>query len=443
LRFETDEAQRIAFDNLNVATKFIDNNNELFRQGLRTYELAVYPFSLISDEVFGEKYLGLEPPSNFVRRKRETLTPEQCKDVPESLNWAEQNKVTAVKDQKKCGSCFIFSSTGAIESAIAIEYGITPINMSIQHSLDCIKDPKTGKQNGCTGGRPEWVWKATKENGGAVQQTGDNEYTGKPNEQCNEGATRSPYGDVDYWERITFKGTPEEVEEQIKCRLAKSGPFHVSMSVKKNDMGSFKSGVYKNSDGACNSSEPVNHGLLLVGYGEKLLQGDRKPTKYWVIQNSWGERWGEEGYLKVERGVNICNFATDAYFPVIKKKLSPIEKPAVCKDSQDMFDSSKKYSKSLCLVEDEKSYDEAQKFCISNGMRLFRDDTENLKESLFSYASKNWSDNLDFTPYVNGVTGDACRSIKKSGDLFEEDIETDCADKAPFICEFINNSPNK
>jgi C1A family cysteine protease len=412
---------------------------------LRTYELALYQFSHLTDEIFGEKYLGLEPPTNAVRRKREILTADQCKDVPDSLNWVKLNKVAHVKDQKECGSCFIFSSTGAIESAIAIEYGITPINMSIQHSLDCIKDPKTGKQNGCTGGRPEWVWKEAKQNGGAVKQTSDNEYTGVAGGECNEKASKSVFSDIEEWERVSFKGTPEEVEEQIKCRLAKSGPFHISMTVKKNEMGSFKSGVFKAADGACKPGENVNHGLLLVGYGEKLLEGDRKPTKFWVIQNSWGERWGEEGYLYVERGVNICGFATDAYFPVIKKKLSPIDKPAVCKEAQDLFDGSKKYLKSLCLVEDEKSYEEAQTVCLNNGMRLFRAESSSDKEALFTYANKQWSSREDFSPFINGITtsetSPACTNIGKSGDSFEEDPEVDCAEKAPFVCEFINKKP--
>jgi Papain family cysteine protease len=160
------------------------------------------------------------------------------------------------------------------------------------------------------------------------------------------------------------------------------------MTVKKNDMASFKSGVYKNSDGICQTGENVNHGLLLVGYGEKLLQSDREPTKFWIIQNSLGERWGEQGFLNVERGTNLCNFATDAYFPVLKKTLNPIEKPSLCKETQDIFGSGKKYQKSFCLIDKEQSYKDSQKFCLKNGMRLLRLDSNEARETLLNYANK-------------------------------------------------------
>jgi hypothetical protein len=159
------------------------------------------------------------------------------------------------------------------------------------------------------------------------------------------------------------------------------------------------------------------------------------------------ERWGDEGFLYVERGVNICGFATDARFPVLKKKLSPIYKPAVCKEAQDLLDGSKSYLKSLCLVEDEKSYEEAQTICLNNGMRLFRAESSADKEALFAYANKQWSSRGGFTPFINGITIDesapACTNIRKPDDAFEEDPEVDCAEKAPFVCEFINKNPQQ
>jgi C1A family cysteine protease len=407
----------------------------------------------LSESEFEKKYLGLLPPTDSEsrsgsRRKREVLDASQCKDVPEAKNWNAIKRVPKVKDQKECGSCYIFSSTAAIESAVAIENGIEALNMSRQNSLDCVKDPKTDKPNGCNAGRPEWIWKAAKEADGLVQETKENEYTGSPNKECNTKAAKALFSDVDYWERIPNKGSPEEVEDQIKCRLATSGPFHVSMTVRKNDMGSFKSGVYKNSDGICVAGENVNHGLLLVGYGEKLLEGDRKPTKFWIIQNSWGERWGEQGFVNVERGTNLCNFATDAYFPVLKKTLNPIEKPSLCKETHDIFDATKNYVKSLCFIEDEKAYEESQLFCLKNGMRLFRTDSKEARESLLTYANKEWNDLEDFTPYIGGVTTNdsgspVCNSIEKDGETFIENDKTDCADNLSSICEFVNKKPDE
>jgi C1A family cysteine protease len=269
--------------------RLVDINNELFRRGERSNEKQIYGFSHLSEEDFAKNYLGLLPMYGYDRR-RAALDISVCSNVPETKDWRELGKVPRVKSQMECGSCYIFSATAALESAIAIEYGIDPPMLSRQHLLNCITDPDTGSPNGCSAGRPEWVWKFVRDEGGLVAEK-DEPYTGVPG-PCKRNLPKTPVSEIDYWEKVPFRGSAEEVEEQIKCRLATTGPFHIGMTVRKNDMGSFKSGVYKNTDGICETSENVNHGLLLVGYGEKLLEGDRRPTKYWIIQNSWGELVG-------------------------------------------------------------------------------------------------------------------------------------------------------
>lgn len=424
----------------------------MFQQGERSYELQLYGFSHMSEDEFEKKFLGLLPPSDAddsnARKKRAILDESQCKNLPETKNWNLLKRVPYVKDQKNCGSCYIFSSTSAIECAVAVEYGISPLNMSRQNSLDCVLDPNVKELNGCRGGRPEWIWNIAKVEGGIVEETKENEYTGVPNKECNSKAVKASFTDVDYWEKVTTVGSPEEVEEQIKCRLATTGPFHVSMTVKKDSIGTFKSGVYKDSNGICVADEKVNHGLLLVGYGEKLLIGDLKPTKFWIIQNSWGERWGDQEYLNVERGTNVCNFAKDAYFPVLKKTLRSIDAPDVCKVIHDVFDTNKKYLKFLCLIEKDLTYEDSQVFCLKNGMRLFRTDTNETQDSLLNFANKAWIErDEDFTPYINGIVVDdegapTCKHITKEGEIFIKK-DTDCADESQCICEFNNNNIEK
>ena len=415
-------------------------HSELVQRGQRLYEKQLYEFSYLSEDDFAKTYLGLkalEPEFNGYYRKRAALDNLICRNVPKSKDWRDLGKVPPVKSQKECGSCFIFSATAAIESAYAIEYNIDPPTLSRQHLLNCLNDPDTGKQNGCTGGRPEWVWKFASDEGGLVEEK-DAVYSGEAM-SCNKNLPKATYTAVDYWEKVQIRGSAEEVEEQIKCRLATTGPLHIGMNVKKNDMGSFKSGVYKNDDGICQIGEKVNHGLLLVGYGEKLLQGDRKPTKYWVIQNSWGDRWGENGYLNVERGRNLCSFATDAYFPVLKKAPNKIDRPAVCKETEDVYGAGQTYLKTLCLIEDEKSHNEAQNFCLKNKMRLFRADSSETRQGLLSYASSKWSGREEFTPFIDGMMSNACKSITTEGQGFNIDEETDCADRLPSVCEYYRN----
>merc|ERR1712183_230879 len=74
------------------------------------------------------------------------------------------------------------------------------------------------------------------------------------------------------------------------------------------DFGSYMSGVY--SSEICNNTvQYLNHVILVVGYG--TLNG----TDYWLCKNSWGASWGDEGFFKIERGVNMCGISTEASHP--------------------------------------------------------------------------------------------------------------------------------
>lgn len=406
----------------------IELNNELFEKGERSYEKQIYEFSHLSEDEFEETHHGSLPPSDSndsaFRMKRAVLDAAQCKNLPKSKDWNEMQRVPSVKDQKKCGSCYIFASTSAIESAVAIEYGIQPLNMSRQHLLDCVNNSNASNHNGCNPGRPEWIWKLAKDEGGLVQETKGIEYKGFPNKECNRKAKKASFTDVSHWERVVTFGSPEEAEEQIKCRLATAGPMYVGLTLMKNDLGSFKSGIYKDPEGNCSASARINHGLLLVGFGERLLIGNRKPTKYWILQNSWSERWGEQGYLNIERGKGVCNFGKDDYLPVLKKTLKTINKPFACWESADLFDANDNYMKSLCLIHEERRREKSQMICIKNGMQLFKTAAKEAHGSLLNYANKKWNrKNHEFRPFVDGITLEAsgshiCQHIKNQNERF-------------------------
>ena len=90
--------------------------------------------------------------------------------------------------------------------------------------------------------------------------------------------------------------------------LARLGPFTVSLDA--SDLMLYKSGVYAPSD--CKSTrDDTNHAVLMVGYGEESGE------KFWKIKNSWGATWGENGYFRMKRGVNMCGVATDAMHAVL------------------------------------------------------------------------------------------------------------------------------
>lgn len=109
------------------------------------------------------------------------------------------------------------------------------------------------------------------------------------------------------------------------------------------------------------------------------------------------------------------------------------------------------YVKSLCLVDEESTQEEAQVNCLKNGMRLFKTDTDESREALLDYANEKWQVEDDlFTPHIDGITkslstpteAPKCKRLEKIGGSFAENNKADCADGSQSICEFINEKPN-
>jgi len=100
----------------------------------------------------------------------------------------------------------------------------------------------------------------------------------------------------------------EADENQLQRAVAYMNPVSVAFRVT-DDFPSYKGGIYSNPK--CGTSpQLVNHAVLAVGYGEE------KGTKYWIVKNSWGSQWGENGYFRIERGSNMCGIADCASFPI-------------------------------------------------------------------------------------------------------------------------------
>lgn len=83
--------------------------------------------------------------------------------LPEKFTWQNKNVITPVKNQAQCGSCWAFSTTGALEGAYAKKYGNLQ-SFSEQQLVDCCETCF-----GCNGGLPEEAFKYTKNNGLLVE----------------------------------------------------------------------------------------------------------------------------------------------------------------------------------------------------------------------------------------------------------------------------------
>ena len=217
--------------------------------------------------------------------------------APASIDWRTKGAVTTVKDQGQCGSCWTFSSTGAMEGAWAIAKGQL-IDLAEQELVDCA-GLKYGSA-GCSGGEMEGAFKFIIENGQCAASSYP--YTAKDGSchSCTAVAHASSCYDVKPNDQLS-----------LKAAVAKQ-PVAVAIEADTKYFQSYSSGVLTSS--SCGTS--LDHGVLTVGYGEENGQ------KYWLVKNSWGTSWGDQGYVKIGRSestnnAGICGIAMDPSFPTV------------------------------------------------------------------------------------------------------------------------------
>ncbi|GMH04143.1 hypothetical protein Nepgr_005982 [Nepenthes gracilis] len=289
-RYDTIEEIQLRFEVFKQNLKLIRSSN---RKGL-PYTLAVNHFADLTWEEFHRHRLGAAQNCSATLKGNHKLTDEA---VPEMKDWREVGIVSPVKDQGHCGSCWTFSTTGALEAAYAQAFGKS-ISLSEQQLVDC-----AGAFNnfGCSGGLPSQAFEYIKYNGGLdTEETYP--YAAKGGE-CKFSAENVGVRVLDSV-NITLGA-----EDELKHAVAFVRPVSVAFEVV-NGFRFYKKGVYT-SETCGSTSMDVNHAVLAVGYGVE------DGISYWLIKNSWGKNWGDNGYFKMELGKNMCGIATCASYPVV------------------------------------------------------------------------------------------------------------------------------
>mgnify|MGYP003682308181 FL=1 len=221
--------------------------------------------------------------------------------VSESVDWRERNAVTEVKNQGECGSCWSFSSTGSIEGINAINFRRLH-NASEQQLMDCSTEEGN---KGCEGGLMDNAFKYVINHNGLCSEE-DYPYQAEQGQcqenQCNNVVNISDYSDV------------EQNNEHILMRAVSQQPISVAIQANLSSFRFYKSGVYQ--DPQC--GDQLDHGVLIVGYGTDRLQG----LDYWIVKNSWGHEWGDNGYIKILRNYDqsesgMCGIASQPSFPIV------------------------------------------------------------------------------------------------------------------------------
>jgi cathepsin L len=263
--------------------KMIDEHNA---KGL-SWTMGVNQFTDLTQQEFSDTYLGYIPRSNdYIRSKNEHVAPEG-QVLGDSLDWRTKGAVTPVKDQAQCGSCWAFSTTGSVEGANQIKSGQLQ-SVSEQQLVDCAGS--AGNQ-GCNGGLMDDAFQYIIKNNG-IGSEASYPYTARDGKckQVPSVATVSKFTDV------------KRGDETGLMSAVNMNP--VSVAVDAQAWSSYRSGVMT---GACGSS--LDHGVLAIGYG---TDGS---NDYWLVKNSWGTSWGEQGFIRLVRGKDECGIALAASYP--------------------------------------------------------------------------------------------------------------------------------
>jgi len=277
----------------------IDKINTHNAKGL-SWTMGVNQFADLTPEEFKAETACTIP----IRENEDNVVLLDESNIEASIDWVAQGKVTAVKNQGQCGSCWAFSTTGAIESRYAIAHGMSPSSLSEQELVDC---SGSYGNNGCNGGLMDYGFQYARAQGGLCSES-SYPYTARTQTAYCQSRRGSCGSKLD---RISsYRDVSRNSESQLAAAVSQ-GPVSVAIEADQSAFQLYRGGVFSGNCGA-----RLDHGVLVVGYG---TDGGRE---FWKVKNSWGSSWGEQGYIRICKNCNMnrnageCGIAAQPSYPV-------------------------------------------------------------------------------------------------------------------------------
>jgi len=268
---------------------FRRNVMDTFKEENSLYRTGITKFSDLTKQEFAKIYLNLNYDALAMANFDPTIV-KVSNAAPDAYDWRDYGRVSPVKDQASCGSCWAFSTIANLEGLYYATKGVMK-TFSEQMLVDC-----DTSDSGCNGGLMQYAFTWLKKNG--IMLDSDYPYTGTKG-TCKSDKTKYVDMSVTGYKKLGSSWSTWSAvdEDEVKEFLYETGPLAIALNA--DPLQTYTSGILDLTSTKCPSSG-INHAVTLVGYGTE------NGVAYWIVKNSWGTSWGEKGYFRIRRGNGTC-----------------------------------------------------------------------------------------------------------------------------------------